>query len=182
MTTMFKESDINQKALDGKCVAMIGYGSQGRGQSLNLRDSGIQTILGLREGGKSWKQAVTEGWSPLSMEEAAKQADVVCLMCPDMAQPQVYKDIVEPNLKPGSTILFSHGFNIHFKAIEVADENNVVMIAPKGPGGMVRKTYEEGTGVPALIAIHQDATGNAQELALAYAWGIGAARAGIIET
>lgn len=182
MTTMYFESDINTKALDNLTVAMIGYGSQGRGQSLNLRDSGVNVVLGLREGGKSWEQAVSEGWTPLTMEEASKQADVVCLMCPDMAQPAVYNEAVGPNLKPGSTVLFSHGFNIHFGGINVPEENNVVMIAPKGPGGMVRRTYEEGSGVPALVAIHQDATGNAKELALAYGWGVGAARAGIIET
>ena len=182
MTTMYFESDINKQALDGLCVAMIGYGSQGRGQSLNLRDSGVNVVVGLREGGKSWNQAVSEGWTPLTMENAVKQADIVCIMCPDMAQPQVYNDVVAPNLKPGSTVLFSHGFNIHFGAIQVAPENNVVMIAPKGPGGMVRRTYEEGSGVPGLVAVHQDATGNAKELALAYGWGVGSARAGIIET
>ena len=182
MPTMYFESDVNAKALDGKCVAMIGYGSQGRGQSMNLRDSGINVVVGLRKDGKSWKQAVSEGWSPLTMEEAVKQADLVCMMTPDMTQPKVYRDIVEPNLKPGSTVLFSHGFCVHYGAITVAPENNVVMIAPKGPGGMVRRQYEEGSGVPALIAIHQDPTGDAKDLALAYGWGVGSARAGIIET
>ncbi|MDG1510903.1 MAG: ketol-acid reductoisomerase [Mariniblastus sp.] len=182
MTTMFFESDINSQALENLCVAMIGYGSQGRGQAMNLRDSGINVVVGLREGGKSWNQAVSEGWAPLSMEEAAKQADVVCMMCPDMAQPQVYRDIVAPNLKPGSTVLFSHGFCIHYGAITVAPENNVVMLAPKGPGGMVRRQYEEGSGVPGLVAVHQDATGNALDIALSYGWAIGAARAGIIQT
>ena len=179
---MYFESDINVKALDGKCVAMIGYGSQGRGQSLNLRDSGVNVVVGVRQGGKSWDQAVSEGWSPLSMEEAVKRADLVCMMTPDMAQPKVWRDTVEPNLKPGSTVLFSHGFCIHYGAITVAPENNVVMIAPKGPGGTVRRQYEEGNGVPALVAVHQDSTGDAKELALAYGWGIGSARTGIIET
>lgn len=182
MTTMFFESDINTQALENLCVAMIGYGSQGRGQAMNLRDSGINVVLGLREGGKSWEQAVSEGWTPLSMEEAAKKADVVCMMCPDMAQPKVYRDIVAPNLKPGSTVLFSHGFCIHYGAITVIPENNVVMLAPKGPGGMVRRQYEEGSGVPGLVAVHQDATGNAMDIALSYGWAIGAARAGIIKT
>ena len=182
MTTMFFESDINTQALENLCVAMIGYGSQGRGQAMNLRDSGINVVVGLREGGKSWTQAESEGWTPLSMEEAAKQADVVCMMCPDMAQPQVYRDIVAPHLKPGSTILFSHGFCIHYGAITVTPENNVVMLAPKGPGGMVRRQYEEGSGVPGLVAVHHDATGHAMEIALAYGWAIGAARAGIIKT
>ena len=182
MPTMYFESDVNAKALDGKCVAMMGYGSQGRGQSLNLRDSGVNIVLGLREGGKSWDQAVSEGWTPLTMEEAVKQADVVCMMTPDMTQPKVWRDVVEPNLKPGSTVLFSHGFCVHYGAITVAPENNVVMIAPKGPGGMVRRQYEEGSGVPGLVAVHQDATGDAKEIALAYGWGVGSARAGIIET
>ena len=182
MTTMFFESDINTQALENLCVAMIGYGSQGRGQAMNLRDSGINVVVGLREGGKSWNQAVSEGWTPLSMEDAAKQADVVCMMCPDMAQPQVYRDIVAPNLKPGSTVLFSHGFCIHYGAITVTPNNNVVMLAPKGPGGMVRRQYEEGSGVPGLVAVHQDATGNALDIALSYGWAIGAARAGIIQT
>lgn len=182
MPTMYFESDVNAKALDGKCVAMIGYGSQGRGQSMNLRDSGVNIVVGLREGGKSWEQAVSEGWTPLSMEDAVKQADVVCMMTPDMTQPKVWRDIVEPNLKPGSTVLFSHGFCIHYGAITVAPENNVVMIAPKGPGGMVRRQYEEGSGVPGLVAVHHDATGDAKDIALAYGWGVGAARAGIIET
>ena len=182
MPTMYFESDVNAKALDGKCVAMMGYGSQGRGQSLNLRDSGVNVVVGLRKDGKSWQQAVSEGWSPLTMEEAVKQADLVCMMTPDMTQPKVWRDIVEPNLKPGSTVLFSHGFCVHYGAITVAPENNVVMIAPKGPGGMVRRQYEEGSGVPALIAVHQDPTGDAKDLALAYGWGVGSARAGIIET
>ncbi len=182
MTTMFFESDINTQALENLCVAMIGYGSQGRGQAMNLRDSGVNVVVGLREGGKSWNQAVSEGWTPLSMEDAAKQADVVCMMCPDMAQPQVYRDIVAPNLKPGSTVLFSHGFCIHYGAITVTPDNNVVMLAPKGPGGMVRRQYEEGSGVPGLVAVHQDATGNALDIALSYGWAIGAARAGIIQT
>lgn len=182
MATMYFETDINLRALDDKCVAMIGYGSQGRGQSLNLRDQGVNIVLGLREGGQSWQQAISEGWEPLSIEAAARQADIVCMMCPDMAQPKTYRDQIEPNLKPGSTVLFAHGFCIHYGAITVSAENNVVMIAPKGPGSMVRQQYVGGSGVPALVAIHQDPTGNALELALAYAWGIGASRAGIIET
>ena len=182
MAKMYFETDINIRALDELCVAVIGYGSQGRGQALNLRDSGVNVLVGLREGGKSWQQAVAEGWSPVSIEDAAAQADIICLLTPDMAQPKIYRDQVAPNMKPGATLLFAHGFNIHYGSIQVPERNNVVMLAPKGPGTIVRRQYEEGNGVPGLVAIHQDSTGNSLKLALAYGWAIGAARAGIIET
>ena len=182
MATMYLEKDVNSQALDGKCVAVIGYGSQGRGQSLNLRDSGLNVILGLRKGGKSWDAAKSDGWEPRTIEDATKEADIICLLTPDLAQPGTYKDAVEPHLKDGATILFAHGFNIRYESIVVPEKYNVIMVAPKGPGTLVRTLYEEGAGVPALIAIHQDATGNAKELGLAFAWGIGSARAGIIET
>ena len=182
MAKMYFESDINTSALDGKTVAVIGYGSQGRGQSMNLRDSGINVVLGLREGGKTWNACQTEGWQPNTIADAVKQADIVCILTPDMSQPDTWTESIAPNLKPDATLLFSHGLNIHFGGIVVPPTNNVVMIAPKGPGGMVRRQYEEGSGVPGLVAVHQDATGNAMELALAYGWGVGCARAGIIET
>ena len=182
MATMYLEKDVNSQALNGKCVAVIGYGSQGRGQSLNLRDSGLNVILGLRKGGKSWDAAKSDGWEPRTIEDATKEADIICLLTPDLAQPGTYKDAVEPHLKDGATILFAHGFNIRYESIVVPEKYNVIMVAPKGPGTLVRTLYEEGAGVPALIAIHQDATGNAKELGLAFAWGIGSARAGIIET
>jgi ketol-acid reductoisomerase len=182
MAKMYFESDINTKALDGLCVAVIGYGSQGRGQSMNLRDSGVNVILGLREGGKTWNACQSDGWQPHTIEDAVKQADIICMLTPDMTQAETYNTVIAPNMKPGSTLLFSHGLCVHYKFIEVAAENNVVMIAPKGPGGLVRTQYEEGCGVPGLVAIQQDATGNALELALAYGWGVGSARAGIIET
>ena len=178
MAKMYFETDINIRALDDLCVAVIGYGSQGRGQALNLRDSGVNVVVGLREGGTSWAQAVSEGWSPIPIEEAVRQADIICLLTPDMAQPKIYRDEIAPNMKPGATLLFAHGFNIHYGSIQVPDTNNVVMLAPKGPGAIVRSQYQEGNGVPGLIAVHQDATGNGQELALAYGWAIGAARAG----
>ena len=182
MAKMYFETDINIRALDELCIAVIGYGSQGRGQALNLRDSGVNVVLGLREGGKSWNQAVADGWSPLSVEEASRQADIICLLTPDMAQPKIYRDQIAPNMKTNATLLFAHGFNIHYGSIQATEENNVVMLAPKGPGTTVRNQYLEGNGVPGLVAIHQDATGNSLELALAYGWAIGAARAGIIET
>ena len=182
MVNMFFESDINSEALNEICVAVIGYGSQGRAQALNLRDSGIHVVLGLRAAGKSWRAAVADGWIPLSIEAAAAQADIVCLLTPDMSQPKMYRDQLRSHMKPGSTLLFAHGFNIHYGAIQVPVENNVVLLAPKGVGKMVRRQYEEGSGVPGLVAVHQNATGNARDLALAYGWAIGSARTGIIET
>ncbi len=182
MAKMYFESDLNTDALKDKCVAVIGYGSQGRGQSMNLRDSGVNVVLGLREGGKTWKQAESEGWKPLTIEAAVKEGDIICILTPDMAQPKMYRDQIAPNLKEQATILFSHGFNIHYGSIKVDEKHNVVLLAPKGPGGLVRRQYEEGAGVPGLVAVHQDASGDALQQALAYGWGVGAARAGIIET
>lgn len=182
MSKMYWESDANRKALEGKKVAVLGYGSQGRAQALNLRDSGINVVLGLRAGSPTWKQAESEGWKPQNAPDAVKSADVVCLLVPDLAQAQLYKDVVAPNLKLGAMLLFSHGFNIHYKQIEPPEGIDVAMIAPKAPGGMVRRTYEEGNGVPCLIAVHKNATGQAFERALAYAQGIGGTKAGVIET
>jgi ketol-acid reductoisomerase len=179
---MYWESDANKQALAGKKVAVLGYGSQGRAQALNLRDSGVNVVLGLRPGSPTWKQAEGDGWKPEAAADAVKSADVVCMLVPDLAQGQLYKDVVAPNLKPGSMLLFSHGFNIHYKQIEAPESIDVTMIAPKAPGGMVRRTYEEGNGVPCLIAVHRDATGKAFERALAYAQGIGGTKAGVIET
>ncbi|MDR3616396.1 MAG: ketol-acid reductoisomerase [Candidatus Obscuribacterales bacterium] len=182
MTKMFWEKDANTNALQGKTVAVIGYGSQGRAHAMNLRDSGVNTVVGAREGGKAWKQSTEDGFKPVSPAEAAKQADLVALLCPDMAQPESYKNDVEPNLKKGATVLFAHGFNIHYKEIAPRPDMDVVLIAPKGPGALVRRQYEEGKGVPCLIAVHQDATGKAFETALAYAHGIGGTKGGVIET
>jgi ketol-acid reductoisomerase len=179
---MYWESDANKQALADKKIAVLGYGSQGRAQALNLRDSGINVVLGLRPGSPTWKQAEGDGWKPQDAAQAVKSADVVCLLVPDLAQGQLYREVVAPNLKAGAMLLFSHGFNIHYKQIVPPDNIDVAMIAPKAPGGMVRRTYEEGNGVPCLIAVHKDASGKAFERALAYAQGIGGTKAGVIET
>src|SRR5262245_28128744 len=138
MSKMYWESDANKQALAGKKVTVLGYGSQGRAQALNLRDSGVNVVLGLRAGSPTWKQAEGDGWKPQEAAEAVKSADVVCLLVPDLAQGQLYRDVVAPNLKAGAMLLFSHGFNIHYKQIEPPDSIDVAMIAPKAPGGMVR--------------------------------------------
>lgn len=182
MATMYWEADVNPEALEGKRVAVVGYGSQGRGQALNLRDSGIDVTLGLRPNGKTWQQAVSEGWSPETIADAVSGADVVCILIPDMHQAKCWRDEIEPNLKDGAAVLFSHGLAIVYGLIETKDNIDVIMIAPKGPGRLVRDQYELGCGVPCLVAVHQDATGKAKETALAYAKGIGGARAGVIET
>jgi ketol-acid reductoisomerase len=182
MTKLYFEADANPKALAGLRIAVIGYGSQGRGQALNLRDSGCQVTIGLRPNGPSWKQAVAEGWQPVEPAAAAEGADVVVMLAPDMTQPAIYNEAIAPRLKPGALLLFSHGFNIHYGQIKPAENVDVTMVAPKGPGGLVRRQYEEGRGVPCLIAVHQDATGKAFERTLAYAQAIGGARAAVLET
>ncbi|MEM9082964.1 MAG: ketol-acid reductoisomerase [Planctomycetota bacterium] len=182
MTTMYRESDVDANALDRKVVAVVGYGSQGRGQALNLRDSGVDVRLGLREGGASWSEALSEGWSPMNVEEAVDGADLVCMLIPDMEQARCYREKVEPNLKQGSALVFSYGLAIHYGLIEPRADLDVFMIAPKGPGGLVREQYEEGFGVPCLIAVAKDESGEAKTNALAYAHSIGGTRAGVIET
>jgi len=181
MAKMYYEQDADLKALEGKTVAVIGYGSQGHAQALNLRDSGVDVVIGLRPG-KSWEQAERDGFTVCPVDEAVKRADVVQILLPDEVQPKVYREQIAPHLKPGSALFFSHGFNIHFGQIVPDKSVDVVLIAPKGPGHLVRRVYTEGFGVPALIAVHQDATGKAKEIGLAYAKGIGATRAGVIET
>lgn len=181
MVKMYYEKDVNRQALEGKTIAVIGYGSQGHSQAQNLRDSGFKVIIGLRKG-KSWEQAEADGFSVYSVAEATAQADVVQILLPDELQAKVYKEEIEPNLKEGAALFFSHGFNIHFGQIQPPENVDVVMVAPKGPGHLVRRVYVEGFGVPGLIAVEQDATGKALEIGLAYASGIGATRAGVIET
>lgn len=181
MVTMYYEKDVNRQVLEGKTVAVIGYGSQGHSQAQNLRDSGFNVIIGLRQG-RSWKQAEEDGFEVYSVGEATSRADVVQILLPDEVQAKAYKEEIEPNLKKGAAIFFSHGFNIHFAQIQPPADVDVVMVAPKGPGHLVRRVYVEGFGVPALIAVEQDASGQAKEIGLAYASGIGATRAGVIET
>lgn len=181
MVEMYYEKDVNRSALEGKTIAIIGYGSQGHAQAQNLRDSGFKVIIGLRPG-KSWEQAEADGFDVYKVDEAAAQADIIHILMPDEKQAQVYREQIEPNMKSGATLSFSHGFNIHFGQIVPPETCDVIMVAPKGPGHLVRRVYTEGFGVPALIAIHQNASGQAKEVALAFASGIGATRAGVIET
>ncbi len=182
MAKMYYEKDCNLKVLSGKTVAVIGYGSQGHAHAQNLRDSGVNVIIGLYEGSKSAVKAREDGFTVLNSGEATKAADIVMILVNDEKQAALYKSEIGPNLKPGATLAFAHGFNIHFNQIVPPENVNVIMIAPKGPGHTVRSQYQEGKGVPCLIAVYQDYTGNAKEIALAYAAGIGGARAGILET
>ena len=178
---MYYENDADLNVLKGKTIAIIGYGSQGHAQAQNLRDSGLNVIIGLRPG-KSWDQAAEDGFEVFTVDEAARRADVVQILMPDEVQAKVYREQIAPNLKKGGALMFSHGFNIHFGQIVPSEDIDVLMIAPKSPGHLVRRTYVEGFGVPGLIAVHQDATGNAHAIGLAYAKGIGCTRAGVIET
>ena len=182
MAKIYYDKDADLNLLKGKKVAVIGYGIQGRGQSLNLRDSGIDVIVSELAGTPNYEQAKKDGFNPVSAEEAAKQADVIQILTQDHVQAKVYKEQIAQHMTKGKTLVFSHGFNIRFKQIKPSKKIDVVMIAPKGPGALVRKMYEEGKGVPCLVAIYQDATGNALKTALAYAKGIGGTRAGVIGT
>jgi ketol-acid reductoisomerase len=179
---IFYEHDANANALRGKTIAILGYGSQGHAQAQNLRDSGCKVIVGLDPERTSAQQAKADGMAVVTPSEAAKRADWIQILTPDETQAQLYEDAVKPFLHPGKTLGFSHGFSIHFKAIVPPEDVDVVMIAPKSPGHLLRRVYKEGKGVPSLVAIHQDATGRAHELALAYAHGIGSTRAGVLQT
>jgi ketol-acid reductoisomerase len=178
---MYSETDVDTSSLEGKRIAILGYGSQGRAHALNLKDSGRDIVMGLRRGGNSWATAGTEGLAVMDPAEAAKGAAIVAFLTPDLTQADLYASIVD-NLEQGAAILFAHGFNIHYRQIEPRSDLDVILIAPKGPGGLVRRQYEEGHGVPCLVAVAEDRSGNALQLALAYAHGIGGARAGVIET
>jgi len=182
MATLFYAKDCNPEALDGKTIAIIGYGSQGHAHALNLKDSGHNVIVGLYEGSKSWKMAEEAGFAVYLSAEAAKRADIIMILVNDEKQAALYKEHIAPNLVAGNSLVFSHGFNIHYGQIVPPTDVDVWMVAPKGPGHTVRSQFVEGRGVPDLIAVHQDATGRATELALAYAAGIGGARAGILQT
>ena len=179
---IYLDRDIDRDLIKTKRIAIIGFGSQGYGQSTNLKDSGCDVILGLRLGGKSDAKAKDYGFKTMSIEDAVKQADIIQILIPDEIQAKVYEKQIKPYLRKGQYLMFSHGFNIHYKKIVAPEDVNVIMVAPKGPGHTVRSEYLEGRGVPSLIAVYQNPSGDAKEVALSYASAIGAGRAGIIET
>ncbi len=182
MARMYYDEDANLDLLKGKTVAIIGYGSQGHAHALNLKDSGVNVIVGLYPGSKSTAKAEAAGLTVKNVADAAKAADFIMILLPDEVQKTIYKNEIEPNLEAGNVLAFAHGFNIHFAQVVPPADVDVVMVAPKGPGHLVRRTYEQGQGVPALFAVYQDATGQSRDRAMAYARGIGGTRAGILET
>ncbi|MGG3692021.1 ketol-acid reductoisomerase [Heyndrickxia ginsengihumi] len=181
MAKVYYDQNIQEEVLRGKKIAVVGYGSQGHAHAQNLRDNGFNVVIGLREG-RSWKQAVEDGFEVKSVKAASEEADVIMILLPDELQTKVYKEEIEPGLRAGKALVFAHGFNIHFTQIIPPADVDVFMVAPKGPGHLVRRTFVEGAGVPALIAVYQDVSGEAKDLAFAYAKAIGAARAGVLET
>ena len=182
MGRMYYDKDADLKVLEGKTVAIVGYGSQGHAHALNLKESGVNVVVGLKEGSKSKARAQSHGLTVKTVEEAAKEADVIMVLAPDTAQKRIYEESIAPNLKEGDALAFAHGFNIHFHQIVPPENVDVFMVAPKGPGHLVRRTYTEGMGVPDVFAVYQDYTGKCKDLTLAYAKGIGGTRAGVIET
>lgn len=181
MAKVYYEKDVAVNVLKGKKVAIVGYGSQGHAHAQNLRDNNFEVVVGLRPG-KSWEKAEGDGFAVYSVAKATKFADVVMILLPDELQPEVYEAEIEPNLQAGNSLVFAHGFNVHFNQITPPEDVDVFLVAPKGPGHLVRRTFTEGGAVPALFAVYQDATGAATEKALSYADGIGATRAGVLET
>ena len=179
---IFYQQDCDLQKLNGKTVAIIGYGSQGHAHALNLKDSGVNVVVGLYEGSKSWAKAEAQGLKVMTSDRAAKAADIIMILINDEKQAKLYKESIDPYMTEGKTLAFAHGFNIHFGCIKPPKNVNVIMIAPKGPGHTVRSEYQAGKGVPCLVAVEQDATGDALDIALAYALGIGGARAGVLET
>ena len=182
MGKVYYQEDCNLSLLEGKTIAVIGYGSQGHAHALNAKESGCNVVIGLYEGSRSWDKAVAQGFDVYTAAEAAKMADIIMILINDEKQAAMYKESIAPNLEAGNMLMFAHGFNIHFGCIVPPADVDVTMIAPKGPGHTVRSEYQAGKGVPCLIAVQQNATGKAQDLALAYALGIGGARAGVLET
>jgi ketol-acid reductoisomerase len=182
VATVYYESDVDKDLLKDKTIAVLGYGSQGHAHAQNLRDSGFNVVIGLYEGSKSWEKAEEAGFEVRTSADAVKDADIVVMLVPDHIQRDVYRESVQPNLKPDAVLMFAHGFNIHYGMIDPGENVDVVMIAPKGPGHILREVYEQGIGVPALLAVHQDVSGKAKDVALAYAYGLGSARAGVVET
>ena len=182
MATIYYDKDADIKQLDGKTVAVIGYGSQGHAHTLNMKDSGVNVVVGLRKESRFVEKAKKDGIEVLTPDAAAKKADIIMFLAPDTSQADIFNELVKPNLEKGNAIAFAHGFNIHFGQIEPPEGIDVFMVAPKGPGHLVRRQYQEGGGVPGLIAVHQDATGSAKEVGLAYAKAIGCTRSGVIET
>ncbi len=183
MARIYRDEDADLKELDGKTVCIVGYGSQGHAHALNLRDSGVNVVVGLPEWDKTtWERAEKDGMVVKSIADAVNGADIISMLIPDMVQPGVYREFIQDKLKEGCMLMFAHGFNIHFNQIIPPENVDVAMVAPKGPGPLVRRMYVEGKGVPSLVAVQQDYTGKALKIALAYAKGIGATRAGVIET
>ncbi|HEX2152753.1 MAG TPA: ketol-acid reductoisomerase [Acidimicrobiia bacterium] len=182
MATIYYDKDADPSLIKGKKVAIIGYGSQGHAHALNIKESGGEVAVGLRQGSSSWDQATAAGLEVMDVAEAARWANVVMLLVPDEVMADIYNEHVAPNLDAGDALMFAHGFNIHFGAITPPEDVDVLMVAPKGPGHLVRRTYTEGSGVPCLIAVHQDATGSSRELGLSYAHAIGGTRGGVLET
>jgi ketol-acid reductoisomerase len=182
MARMYYDTDANLEFLAGKTVAIIGYGSQGHAHALNLKDSGVNVIVGLYQGSPSWQKAEADGLTVKSVADAAAAADLIMILLPDETQKAIYATEIAPNLKAGNTLAFAHGFNIHFAQVVPPADVDVIMVAPKGPGHLVRRTYTQGQGVPALFAVYQDASGQARDRAMAYAKGIGGTRGGILET